>query len=205
MAAKTERTVIGQYRGVTIELVTVDSTGAEVDLSCACMFTHEINQQPLAGGLANLDAALGGQLSRARSQGAFSGRSLETLLIDRAPASAKSPTLLVIGMGEPEAWTPDTSAAAVACALRVGHLRGARSVAIAPSILDTGIRPDGEFNTPMLRGLKAQLDALHLAHQLGLSRAPGIERWVFDTGAANYAQKVLQYQSAFAAVMGSAG
>ena len=203
MAASVERSVIGEYRGVTIELVTVDSTGAQVDLSCACMFTHEIGLQPLAGGLRNLDAALNGKLSQARREGLFKAAPLETLLIDQPPAAAHSAALLVIGLGEPEAWTPETSAAAVACALRVAHLRGERSAAIAPSILDTGIQPEGEFNTAMLRGFKAQLDALHHAHALGLSSAPQLNHWVFDTGAANYALKVQQYQSAFAALMGS--
>ncbi len=202
MADHIERNAVGTYRGVVIELVTVDATGADVDLSCACMFTHEINQQPLAGGLRNLDAALGGQLSQLRQAGGFTAQPLETLLIDQPPASAQAPALLVIGMGAPEAWSPTASAAAVACALRAGHLRGARSVAIAPSILDTGIAPQGEFNTAMLRALRSQLDALHQAHALGLAQAPRINRFVFDTGAANYAQKLEQYKTAFAATMG---
>ena len=204
MAEQIERTEIGQYRGMAIELVTVDSTGADVDLSCACMFSHEINQQPLAGGLLNLDTALQGRLSQIRRDGAFTAQRLQTLLIDQPPANARAAAILVIGMGAPEGWTPDASAEAVACALRVGHLRGARSVALAPSILDTGIQPQGEFNTAMLRALRAQLDALHQAHALGLSQAPRITRWVFDTGAANYAQKVAQYKTAFASVMGEA-
>ena len=114
MADHIERNAVGTYRGVVIELVTVDATGADVDLSCACMFTHEINQQPLAGGLRNLDAALGGQLSQLRRDGGFTALPLETLLIDQPPATAQSPAILVIGMGAPEAWTPAASAAAVA-------------------------------------------------------------------------------------------
>ena len=148
MAAAVERGEIGQYRGVKIELVTVDATGAQVDLSCACMFTHEVDHQPLAGGLANLDAALGGQLAQARRDGAFRAQPLETLLITPPAGAAQAAAILVIGMGHPEDWSPATSAAAVACALRVGQLRNARSIAIAPSILDTGIHSDEDVNGP---------------------------------------------------------
>ena len=124
-AAAVERSDIGQYRGVRLELVTVDATGAQVDLSCACMFTHEVDHQPMAGGLAHLDAALGGQLAQARRDGAFRAQPLETLLITPPAGAVQAPAILVIGMGHPEDWSPATSAAAVACALRVGHLRGA--------------------------------------------------------------------------------
>lgn len=201
-AAAVERGEIGQYRGVKIELVTVDATGAQVDLSCACMFTHEVDHQPLAGGLANLDAALGGQLAQARRDGAFRAQPLETLLITPPAGAAQAAAILVIGMGHPEDWSPATSAAAVACALRVGQLRNARSIAIAPSILDTGIHSDEDVNGPMLHGFKTQLDALHQLHSLGLAPAPAIGHWVFDTGAAHYPHKLQQYQQAFASMMG---
>ncbi|MFA9285633.1 M17 family peptidase N-terminal domain-containing protein [Comamonas sp. SY3] len=185
-----------------LELVTVDATGARVDLSCACMFTHEVDHQPMAGGLAHLDAALGGQLAQARRDGAFRAQPLETLLITPPAGAVQAPAIVVIGMGHPEDWSPATSAAAVACALRVGHLRGARSVAIAPSILDTGIHSDEDVNGPMLHGFKTQLDAQHQLHSLGLAAAPAIEHWVFDTGAAHFPHKLQQYQQAFASMMG---
>ena len=64
---------IGRYRGVMLAVGMVDAVRAEVDLSVACLFTHQIDEQPLAGGLANLDQALGCKLTQLRAEGTFRG------------------------------------------------------------------------------------------------------------------------------------
>ena len=193
---------IGRYRGVMLAVGMVDAVRAEVDLSVACLFTHQIDEQPLAGGLANLDQALGGKLTQLRAEGTFRGWPLQTLLIDRTPDAVKAPALLVVGMGEPELWSAEASAAAVACALRVGAALGVASMGFAPSVLDTGIAPQQAYTAQLYAALKAQLDALHRVHTLGLGQAPAIQRWVFGAGAHGFAQKVQDHQRAFANAMG---
>ena len=191
---------IGSYRGVTLEVRMVDSVHAEVDVSVACLFTHQIDDRALVGGLANLDQALDGKLTQLRAEGAFRGLPLETLLIDPTPAAVKAPAVLVVGMGEPELWSGETSASAVACALRVGAALGAGAMGFAPSVLDTGIEPQ-PYTTHLYAGLMAQIDALHRVHELGLAKAPSLQRWVFGAGAHGFEQKVTDHQSAFAAQM----
>ena len=193
---------VGTYRGVKIEIRMVDSVRAEVDLSAACLFTHQIDHKSLVGGLADLDNALGGRLSQVRADGAFRGLPMETLVIDKAPSTVKAPAILVVGMGEPEDWSADQSAAAVACALRVGAALGVGSMGFAPSVLDTGIQPLREYNSLMLKGLKTEIDGLHHVYELGLTQAPpSVKRWVFGAGAHGYDQKVKDYQTAFANLM----
>jgi hypothetical protein len=64
---------IGSYRGVSVDVAGWDSTAATVDLSCACMFTHEAHGATLGGGLAHLDQALEGTLTTMRKDGLFRG------------------------------------------------------------------------------------------------------------------------------------
>ena len=192
---------IGRYRGMRLTVGMVDAVRAEVDLSVACLFTHEIDEQALAGGLANLDQALDGKLTQLRAEGAFRGLPLQTLLIDPTPDAVNAPALLVVGMGEPELWSGEASAAAVACALRVGAALGVASMGFAPSVLDTGIAPQQAYTAQLYAALKAQIDALHRVHALGLGQAPAIQHWVFGAGAHGFAQKVLDHQRAFANAM----
>ena len=87
---------IGRYRGVMLEVGMVDAVRAEVDLSVACLFTHQIDGQALVGGLANLDQALGGKLTQLRAEGAFRGLPLQTLLIDRTPVDPQGRPRMVL-------------------------------------------------------------------------------------------------------------
>ncbi len=108
-----QRSPIGSYKSVEIELVTWDASMAEVALSCACLFTHEINQKQPVGGLLHLNAAMGGLLFSLRDQKAFSGNYLDTLLIDQNLGKIKAERLLIIGLGRPEDWSGQTSAGLV--------------------------------------------------------------------------------------------
>lgn len=196
-----QHSVIGEYKGIKIDLVTWDGTMADAELSCACMFMHEVNEAQPQGGLAHLNQALNGELLVLREQGWFTGKISETLLINRHQHTIRAPQLLIIGMGNPEEWTPEVSGLAVATAFRTGNQLGARSVAIAPSILDTGITPQTEFNTAMLQSLKHAIDTHTHLHELGLAQQMSVKHWIFDTGIANFDQKIAHFHETFAKVM----
>jgi hypothetical protein len=63
-----------------------------------------------AGGLLHLDQALGGTLTSLRRSGHFRADAMETLLLDRPPATIHARSVLVIGLGDPE---PDAVALAL--------------------------------------------------------------------------------------------
>src|SRR5277367_5736922 len=77
------RLSIGEWRGLTIDTVAWDAVGADVDMSFACMFTHEMDGAAMFGGLLHLDQSLDGALSRLRAAGDFRAEPMETLLLDR--------------------------------------------------------------------------------------------------------------------------
>lgn len=180
--------ILGVRHNVSIELAVWDGAGAEVDMSCASMFAHEAAESRPAGGLAHLDAALAGHLLELRESGAFRARVGEALLIDQPPATVAARALLVIGLGTPEGWTTAGLSAAVYQAVTTAFAQGARSAALAPGMLDSGLGPPQTEGAQahMVAGLVAALDARARLQAMGLARAPALTRWVFDAGAEHF-------------------
>ncbi len=196
-----QRSPIGSYKSVEIELVTWDASMAEVALSCACLFTYEINQKEPVGGLLHLNAAMDGLLFSLRDQKAFAGNYLDTLLIDQNLGKIKAERLLIIGLGRPEDWSGQTSADAVSVAAKLAYQLHLESVAIAPSVLDTGIEPNADFSLQMLAALKERIDKQEEYHQLGLVKAPSIKKWVFDAGYTDFDAKADKFRENFQKLM----
>src|SRR5437868_6764706 len=96
-----KRLQIGTFDGVVFDVVAWGPAQAEVDVSVACMFEHELNGAGLAGGLLALDQALGGHLTQLRREGAFRAQPMETLLVTQPPAGISARAVLVIGLGDP--------------------------------------------------------------------------------------------------------
>jgi hypothetical protein len=168
---------IGNLQGVAIEVAGWDGVGADVDLSCACMFTHEMPGKVMAGGLLHLDAALGGALSNLRAEGAFSAQVGTTIVFDRPPATVRPQALLVLGLGAPEAWTPLVMGHAVELAFEFA--------AFAPSLLDAGLEPNEGAASAMLGGLVSALDRARRLIDLNLASPLTLKTWTFDAGIAH--------------------
>lgn len=176
------------WRGVSIEVAAWDGAGADVDLSCACMFSHELAVAGPAGGLLHLDQALGGALTSLRRSGHFRADVMETLLLDRPPATIHARSVLMIGLGDPQAWTPALTARAAATALRHAVQGRVSSAAFAPSVLDAGIVPDRAADIPaaMMRAVAAALDAQAALVERGLAAPLSLRNWIFDVGAPRF-------------------
>lgn len=200
MSTDLKQTKIGHYQNLDIELVTWDCTTAEVELSCACIFEHEMNNRSFSGGLAHLDEALNGRLNEIRENNWFSAQLNDALLINQTPSTIQAPKVLLIGMGRPEDFTVEKIGTAIKTAVKTAHQLELKSVAFAPSILDTGLNPPANLNELMLRSLKEELDRHHQLHLQNLVKKSEIERWIFDSGFQNYEIKAEQYIASFAKI-----
>lgn len=200
MSPDLKQTKIGHYQNLDIELVTWDCTTAEVDLSCACIFEHEMNNRPFSGGLAHLDDALNGRLNEIRKNNWFSANLNDALLINQTPSTIQASKVLLIGMGAPEDFNVEKIGAAIKTAVKTAHQLELKSVAFAPSILDTGLNPPAGLNELMLRSLKEELDRHTQLYLQNLVKKTEIERWVFDAGFQNYDVKAEQYRTSFAKI-----
>lgn len=190
---------LGVWQGISLDIAAWDGVAANVELSCACMFTSELEGGP-RGGLLHLDNALSGLLMRLRNEGAFAGKPMETLLISRPPASITARAVLVIGMGEPSEWTLAVTASAAATAVRTAMLLGVASAAFAPSMLDAGLTPKQTTGAAavMMKAVTHAIDAQASIEAYGLAPATSLRRWVFDVGAAGFAAASGAFQATLA-------
>jgi len=200
MSIELKQTKIGRYQNLNIELVTWDCATAEVELSCACIFEHEMNNRSFSGGLAHLDEALNGRLYEIRKNNWFSAKLNDSLLINQTPSTIQASKVLLIGMGAPEDFTLEKIEIAIKTVVRTAHQLELKSVAFAPSLLDTGLNPPSGLNGLMLRSLKEELDRHHQLYLQNLVKKSEIERWVFDSGFQNYDLKAQQYIASFAKI-----
>jgi len=191
--------IVGTWRDVSIEVAAWDAVKAPVDLAFACMFTHELTADGPSGGLQHLDQALGGALQSLRSNGHFRAEPLETLVLNRPPASIAAKSVIVIGLGDPSAWTPNSSASAVAAAVRTATQSGAQSAAFAPSILDAGIPSSGDIASVLLQAALDTIDAQYAIASSGFATPPALRSLAFGAGPARLEVTASQFAAAFAA------
>lgn len=194
----TERRTIGFLHDVSIDVAAWSGAEASVDLSFACMFEHEMAGEGPAGGLRHLDDALGGALTALRRAGYFRASPMEMLLINRPPASVAARAVMIVGLGDPSAWSPAVTAAAVATAARAAMQQNARSAAFAPSLLDAGLSPGAtsEVAAAMLAAVADAMSAQTRIAATGLASPPSLRQWVFDVGAAHFDGTAEQFREA---------
>ena len=198
----TKHRIVGTYRGVVIDVAAWDAVGAEVGLSCAGMFTHEVDHAPLAGGLLDLDNVLTGRLRRIRDEQVFRAEPMETVVLRSLPPEVRADAVLIVGLGSPDDWTADLMERATRVAVRQTNLMGARSAGMAPGMLDSGLTPERTKGTAsaMMRGVTSAIDAELRVAELGLGSAPTMGSWTFGAGAAHLEGAAEQFRAALRSV-----
>jgi hypothetical protein len=193
------RLPIGTFDGIVFDVVAWGPAHAAVDFSVACMFEHELGGG-MAGGLLALDQALGGQLARLRTAGAFRAQPMETLLVTSPPPSVTARAVLVIGMGDPALLDGDLLRRACRVAMREAIRFGATSMAFAPSVLDAGHTDNAalDMQDVMLDGMMTALRAEHMLAEAGLAAAPALRHCTFDVGAPRLQAAGHAFAAAFA-------
>lgn len=194
------RLPIGTIDGVVFDVVAWGPAQADVDVSVACMFEHEVSGAEMAGGLLALDQALGGRLTQLRREGAFRAQPMETLLVTQPPAGITARAVLVIGQGDPGLLDGDMLRRATRVAIRETIRHGAVSMAFAPSVLDAGHtdNPALDMQNVMLDGMLGALRAEHQLAAAGLAAPPMLRQCTFDVGAPRLQAAAASFADAFA-------
>lgn len=192
------RISFGNYLGVALEVAVWDAVGADVDLSCACMFTRENGPGP-TGGLEHLDRALSGELLGLRRDGIFRGDPMETLRL--APASRiRARALLIVGLGDPDAWDASMMFRVTRSIVAETNSRGLATAGIAPSLLDSGMSAAlaGSGSEAMIDGVIAGIDAGYHLAEIGLAPPPSLTAWTFGAGPAHAEEAASYFKSRLA-------
>ena len=182
----------GTYRRVALDVAVWDAVGADVDLSCACMFTREIGRGP-TGGLEHLDGVLAGALLSLRRDGIFRGELMDSLML-RPGSKIRGRGLLMVGLGDPDAWTPAVMSRVTRYMVAEGNNRGIASAGIAPGLLDSGLAAKlaQDASEAMFEGVTAGVDASYRLAEIGLAPPPSLKSWTFGAGAA-HAEEAAEY------------
>ena len=137
----------GKIDGISIEGMVQGPATEVAPLQVACVFEYtegDIYNSPPAlpaasNGMVHLDEALKGLITDIRRSGKFAGHALETLLIIPPKGSISANKLLLIGLGDRNAFTPDLMKQVAAVSMREALRLGVTHYAIAADIKDAGI------------------------------------------------------------------
>jgi len=136
----------GSVDGISMIGLVQGPSSADAQLQVACVFEYTENdiRSPQAlpanlNGLVHLDEALKGELTKIRQSGQFKGHSLETILITPRAGSMSAKKLLLIGLGDRNAFTPELMASVGEVAAREAMRMDVTNFAFASDLKDAGI------------------------------------------------------------------
>ena len=137
----------GQIDGISIEGMVLGPATEVTPLQVACVFEYsegDILISPPAppaelNGMVNLDKALSGLITKIRRSGKFSGHALETLLITPTKEAISASRLLLIGLGDRNAFHPDLMTEIGVVSMREAMRLNVDHYAFAADIKDAGI------------------------------------------------------------------
>lgn len=138
--------VWGTVDGIALEGLVQGPSTSKAPLQVACVFEYtegDIFNPPALpaalNGMIHLDEALKGIITDIRKSGQFKGHAYETLLIEPPAGSLSSKKLLLIGLGNRNAFTPDLMIGIGSVAMREALRLNATHFAFASDIKDAGI------------------------------------------------------------------
>lgn len=136
----------GTVDGVSIVGLVQGPSAAVSDLQIACVFEYtdaDIFNPPALpkdlNGMVHLDEALKGIITDVRKSGKFQGHALETLLISPPKGSLASKKLLLIGLGDRNAFNADLMKEVGSVAMREALNLKVTTVSFASDLKDAGI------------------------------------------------------------------
>jgi hypothetical protein len=190
---------IGHVGPASFFAFTEDAVVPWVDIAIHCMFARERGDAQPSGRVYEVDRALGGALVRLRGDGFFGGAVGEVLTLSSVPAQIGASKLVVIGLGEPDHWTPAVMAEASARAMVEVLRAGVASASFTPCFADwIGDRDAvelayGQIGIGAVRALEDALASDGAARGVGAL----LERWIFDLKGAEPLEAVSAVSAAF--------
>lgn len=139
--------VWGTIDGIAIQGVVQGPSAQVSDLQIACLFEYtegDIFNSPPAlpaalNGLVHLDHDTRGLITDLRKSGKFVGRANETILINPPRGTIGGKSLLLIGLGDRNKFTPELMIGVGSVAMREALKLGVSNFAFASDLKDAGI------------------------------------------------------------------
>jgi hypothetical protein len=161
----------GQAEGLTVEIKVQSPSAQSTALQVACVFEYvegDLFKPPALpaalNGMLHLDQSLHGLITELRKSGKFAGHALETLLITPPKGALPAQRILLIGLGDRAAFTPELMRRVGAVGMREALRLGVSEYSHASDLKDAGIdSPTREVAAAVVAGA---LDALRTERYL---------------------------------------
>jgi hypothetical protein len=179
-------------RGVTVTVKMIGPVTQTTDLQIICLLKHNPAGDHYIEAMQNFNDKLGGVLSSLRERGEFVGEPGETLLLIPPAGSITPRKVLLIGVGEEAALTPDRLRFAGTIAARESVRLGASHVSFAPTLRDQGSsRVDvGEGDAAVAESFLLAYDTELRLQEQGLAPGAKINELVIEAGPQYFAGAV---------------
>ncbi len=152
--------IFGTLHGLAVEGLVQSPSASVTPLQFICVFEYQDGDifnppalPPAANGLWHIDHQLGGLFTELRKSGKFSGHRLETLLLEPPKGMISARRLMLIGLGDRSAFTPDLMTEIGRLEVREALRLGVTSYAHASDLKDGGLdSPTGLIIQDVLKG-----------------------------------------------------
>lgn len=139
--------VWGTIDGIAIEGVVQGPSAQVSDLQIACVFEYTEGDifnappalPPALNGLVHLDQDMKGLLTEIRKSGKFQGHANETILISPPKGTIGGKSLLLIGLGDRNKFSPELMTGVGSVAMREAIKLGVDNFSFASDLKDAGI------------------------------------------------------------------
>jgi hypothetical protein len=152
--------VIGKANGIAVEVKVQSPSAQATPLQIACVFEYtegDITNPPALpaqlNGMLHLDDALHGIITDLRKSGKFTGHAFETLLITPPAGTIPAKQLLLIGLGNRNAFNAEVMYTVGSIGMREALRLGVSAYSHASDIKDAGIdSPTAEVAENVVKG-----------------------------------------------------
>jgi Cytosol aminopeptidase family, N-terminal domain len=186
---------VGEVEGLTVQIKVQGPSGQDTPLQVACVFEYvegDLTTPPALpaalNGMLHLDQALHGLIADLRKSGKFKGHALETLLITPPAGEIPAHQLLLIGLGDRKAFSPELMKRASATGMREALRLGVTDYSHASDLKDAGIdSPTKEVTVAVISGALEALRTQQYLADKGAAPKPALRSLTLLAGPSFFA------------------
>ena len=170
---------------IPVQVLLQSPADTATDLQIICLF-ESAPENTLHGSLAQINQKLQGLLDQIRNPALFRGELGEALLVAPSAGNLPAKNLLIIGLGDPQTFTPQRMELVGSIAYRESSFLGIVHPYFAPTILEGGVArySTGEVAETFMAGFLRAARTEKILQGLGASTGKLVENLTFLAGAA---------------------
>jgi hypothetical protein len=170
---------VGVFHDVRFEIQTGSFVTIVAELCIIGLFSRQAAMMYSGGALSDLETALKGALTALRRDSLYRGELGDKMLLSSPPAPISARAILLVGLGEPEAWNPEVAEKAAAIAMLEALRLGVKSAVFAPCLKECGL--DSAASAGSSAGVLAGARKALKSRSEEIPK-PALRRWIFAEG-----------------------